>query len=269
MRSGMVPAATQGERSMGSRAPRGQLDETEWRMRVDLAACYRLVAHYGMSDLIFTHISAKLSPGPDGREQFLINPFGMLFGEVTASSLIRIDLEGNALSDSPLPVNRAGFVIHGTIHQARPEVACVIHTHTRAGVAVSAQRCGLLPLSQQATLVMGSLGYHGYEGIAVRDDERPRLQRDLGRNDCLILHNHGLLAVGVTVADAFWRMYTLESACRIQLDAQRGGPLIEIGRDVLDGVSAAVSAVSETHPARLAWPALLRQLDQVSPGYDQ
>jgi ribulose-5-phosphate 4-epimerase/fuculose-1-phosphate aldolase len=249
---------------------RERVGEDEWRLRVDLAACYRLVALYGMSDMIFTHISAKLpASADDGDEQFLINPFGMLFGEITASSLVRIDRDGNALSDSPLPVNRAGFVIHGAIHEARPEVTCVLHTHTRAGVAVSAQRDGLLPLSQQATLVLGSLAYHDYEGIAVRDEERVGLQRDLGHRDCMILRNHGLLTVGQTIADAFWRMYTLESACRIQIDAQGGGSLVHVPARVVEGVTAAVAAVSDTHPARLAWPALRRQLDQASPGYDR
>jgi ribulose-5-phosphate 4-epimerase/fuculose-1-phosphate aldolase len=255
---------------MSVRPLREQVSDEEWRLRVDLAACYRLVALYGMSDLIFTHLTAKLPARvTGGAEQFLINPFGMLFDEITASSLIRIDRDGNPLTDSPLPVNRAGFVIHGAIHEARPEVACVLHTHTRAGIAVSARQDGLLPLSQQATLVMGSLAYHDYEGIAVRDDERARLQRDLGASDCMILRNHGLLTVGLTIADAFWRMYTLESACRIQVDARHGGGrLVHVDRQIVDGVTEAVSAVSDTHPARLAWPALRRQLDRVSPGYD-
>ncbi len=255
---------------MSAQRLRDRVSDEEWRLRVDLAACYRLVALYGMSDMIFTHLTAKLPASvTGGAEQFLINPFGMLFDEITASSLIRIDRDGNALTDSPLPVNRAGFVIHGAIHEARPEVACVLHTHTRAGVAVSARHDGLLPLSQQATLVMGSLAYHDYEGIAVREDERARLQRDLGACDCMILRNHGLLTVGLTIADAFWRMYTLESACRIQVDAQHGGGrLIHVDGSIVDGVTAAVSAVSDTHPARLAWPALRRQLDRVSPGYD-
>jgi ribulose-5-phosphate 4-epimerase/fuculose-1-phosphate aldolase len=248
----------------------GRVPEAEWRLRVELAACYRLVALYGMSDLIFTHISAKLPPAPgDDGEQFLINPYGLLFDEITASSLVRIDRHCAVLSPSPLPVNRAGFVIHGAIHEARPEVTCVLHTHTRAGVAVSAQRCGLLSLSQQSSLVSGSLAHHRYEGIAVRDAERARLQSDLGRNDFMMLHNHGLLTVGRSVAEAFWRMYTFESACRIQVDAQRGGEVIEVGQDVLDGVGAAVAAVADTHPALLAWPALLRQLDRVSPGYER
>ena len=252
---------------MATASLRGRVDDAEWNLRVELAACYRLVALYGMSDLIFTHISAKLE-AQTGEEQFLINPYGMLFNEITASSLVRIDRHGNTLSDTLLPVNRAGFVIHGTIHEARPDVACVLHTHTRAGVAVSAQRAGLRPLSQQATLVLGSLSYHGYEGIAVRDDERTSLQRDLGDKDFMILRNHGLLTVGRTVALAFWRMYTLESACRIQIDALRDGDLVEVQPEVLDGVTAAVAAVAHTHPAQLAWPALLRQLDHALPGYD-
>jgi ribulose-5-phosphate 4-epimerase/fuculose-1-phosphate aldolase len=191
----------------------------ERRLRVDLAACYRLVALHGWDDLVFTHISVKL-PDDGG---FLINPYGLLFEEVTASSLVRVDEDANKIADSPHPVNPAGFVIHGAIHAARPDAVCVLHTHTVAGVAVSAQRDGLLPVSQQATVALASLGYHDYEGIAMRDDERPRLQRDLGDRTCLILRNHGLLTVGGSVADAFLAMYILQRACEIQLLAQAGG----------------------------------------------
>jgi ribulose-5-phosphate 4-epimerase/fuculose-1-phosphate aldolase len=238
---------------------------------VNLAACYRLVALYGWSDLIFTHISAKLPASVSGSQhQFLINPYGLLFEEITASSLIRIDMDGNKLSDSPFNVNRAGFVIHGAIHAAREEVECVIHTHTRAGIAVSAQTAGLLPISQQATLLMDSLGYHDYEGIAVHDDEKPRLQADLGSKDYLMLRNHGLLTVGRTVADAFMAMYIFESACQIQISAQSGGDLTLIPPPLLAGVSEAVGLMDgETTRGARAWPALLRRLDRVNPGYDQ
>ena len=231
---------------------------------VDLAACYRLVALHGWDDIVFTHISVKL-PGNDG---FLINPYGMLFDEITASSLIRVDSDGKKLSESPHPVNPAGFVIHSAIHAVRHDVLCVLHTHTPAGVAVSAQREGLLPISQQSTVALASLGYHDYEGIAVRDDEKPRLQRDLGDNTCLILRNHGLLTVGATVADAFLSMYLLQRACEIQLLAQATGKeLVSVDPRIVSGVKANVAAVTRGLGGALAWPGLLRKLDRVSPGY--
>ncbi|MDX3895307.1 class II aldolase/adducin family protein [Pusillimonas sp.] len=242
------------------------MSQVERQMRVDLAACYRLAALYGMSDLIATHISARL-PDEDGREVFLINPYGMLFDEITASSLVKIDSEGNALSATEHPVNRAGFVIHSTIHAARPDVACVMHTHTRAGVAVSAQPKGLLPISQQSTLILNSLAYHDYEGLAVHDDERARLRNDLGDAEWFMLRNHGLLTVGPTIAHAFWSMYIFETACQIQLSAQAGGELLEIDPRVLAGVDAALEKMGTAHPALLAWPALLRRLDRLLPGY--
>src|SRR5580692_10907147 len=190
---------------------------TERDIRIDLAACYRLVALFGWDDLVFTHISARV---PGDTEAFLINPYGMLFEEITASSLVKVDAHGEKLSQTEWPVNPAGFVIHSAIHEARPDVACVLHTHTNAGVAVSAQRNGLLPISQIATIALSSLGYHDYEGIALRDDEKPRLVRDLGQNNALILRNHGLLTVGASVADAFVFMYALQSACEVQVLAQ-------------------------------------------------
>lgn len=237
-------------------------DET--RLRVDLAACYRLVARFGWDDLVFTHISVKL-PGNAG---FLINPYGMLFEEITASSLIRVDEAANKLGESPHAVNPAGFVIHSAIHAARPDVVCVLHTHTPAGVAVSAQKEGLLPISQQATVALASLGYHDYEGIAVRDDEKPRLQRDLGENTCLILRNHGLLTVGTSVADAFLSMYNLQRACEIQLLAQSGGStLVSVDPRIVGGVKANVVAVTRGLGGALVWPGLLRMLDREMPGY--
>ncbi len=242
------------------------MTQTEREMRIDLAACYRLAALYGMSDLIATHISARL-PDEDGREVFLINPYGMLFDEITASSLVKIDIDGNALSATPHPVNRAGFVIHSTIHAARPDVVCVMHTHTRAGVAVSAQPKGLRPISQQSSLVLNSLAYHDYEGLAVHDDERARLRNDLGDADCFMLRNHGLLTVGPSIAHAFWTMYIFETACQIQVSAQAGGELREIDPGVLAGVDAAMEKMGTAHPALLAWPALLRRLDRQLPGY--
>ncbi len=243
----------------------------EWRTRVDLAACYRLVALYGWTDLIFTHISARL-PAQGGQERFLINPYGMMFDEITASSLVVIDHEGNKLSDSPFGVIKAGFVIHSTVHAARPDAGCVIHTHTKAGAAVSAQRAGLLPISQHAAVVLGSLAYHDYEGIAVHDEERARLAADLGEARWLILRNHGLLTVGRTVADAFLAMHALERACEIQVAAQAGGELLHIAPSVLGGIAEGVritDQAAERPASALAWPALLRRLDRLSPGYDE
>jgi ribulose-5-phosphate 4-epimerase/fuculose-1-phosphate aldolase len=240
------------------------ISSDERQLRIDLAACYRLVALYGWDDIVFTHISVRL-PGDAG---FLINPYGMLFDEITASSLVRIDAEGNKLSESPYPVNPAGFVIHSAIHAVRHDAQCVLHTHTVAGVAVSAQEKGLLPISQQATVALASLGYHDYEGIAVRDDEKPRLQRDLGDNTCLILRNHGLLTVGATVADAFLNMYLLERACEVQLAAQSGGAaLLEVDPRITAGVKENVRAVTRGLGGSLAWPGLLRMLDRQNPGY--
>src|SRR5262245_4730379 len=236
----------------------------ERRLRIDLAACYRLVALYGWDDIVFTHISVKLT----GDAGFLINPYGMLFDEITASSLIRVDAEGKKLSESPHPVNPAGFVIHSAIHAVRHDVLCVLHTHTPAGVAISAQREGLLPISQQSTVALASLGYHDYEGIAVRDDEKPRIQRDLGENTCLILRNHGLLTVGATVADAFLSMYLLQRACEVQMLAQSGGrELIAIDPRITAGVRENVIAVTRGLGGGLAWPGLLRKLDRLNPGY--
>lgn len=236
----------------------------EWQLRCDLAACYRLVAAYGWSDLVFTHISARL-PGPE--HHFLINPYGLMFDEITASSLVKVDQDCRTLSDSPFPVNPAGFVIHSAIHAARAEAGCVLHTHSRAGVAVSAQQCGILPISQQATFVLGSLAYHDYEGVALRDDEKPRLQADLGRANYLVLRNHGLLTVGRTIAEAFLQMYTFENTCRIQLDAQAGGALVHVNPEILAGVAAAMKSVTVGQGANLVWPALLRQLERQGADY--
>ena len=236
----------------------------EWQLRCDLAAAYRLVAAYGWSDLVFTHISARI-PGPE--HHFLINPYGLMFDEITASSLVRVDQDCKQLSESPFPVNPAGFVIHSAIHAAREDAGCVLHTHSRAGVAVSAQKCGVLPISQQSTFVLGSLAYHDYEGVALRDDEKPRLQADLGRANYLLLRNHGLLTVGKTVADAFLNMYIFENTCRIQLDAQAGGELVQVNPEIIKGVGAAMKTVTVGQGANLVWPALLRKLERMDPGY--
>ena len=237
----------------------------EWQLRVDLAAAYRLVAVYGMSDLVFTHVSARI-PGPE--HQFLINPYGMLFDEITASSLVKVDQACNKLSDAPFPVNPAGFTIHSAIHQARENAGCVMHTHTRAGIAVSTQKAGILPISRQSTFVLSSLAYHDYEGVALNEDEKPRLQADLGSCTYLMLRNHGLLTVGKTIPDAFLAMYTFENTCRIQVDALAGGQeLTRIDSRILDGAAQAAKAVSAGQGSMLVWPALLRKLDRMDPGY--
>jgi ribulose-5-phosphate 4-epimerase/fuculose-1-phosphate aldolase len=236
----------------------------EWQLRCDLAACYRLVASYGWSDLIFTHISARL---PGKEHHFLINPYGMLFDEVTASSLIAVDQEGNKLNDSPFQVNRAGFVIHSAIHAARDDAQCVLHTHTRAGVAVSAQKAGVLPISQQSTFVLASLAYHDYEGVALRDEEKPRLQADLGHAHFLMLRNHGLLTVGPSIADAFLAMYIFETTCQIQLAAQTAGELITIDPRIIEGVAEASRVQTDGMGGAFVWPALLRKLDRLDSSY--
>ncbi|WP_143286463.1 class II aldolase/adducin family protein [Burkholderia ubonensis] len=244
---------------------RDQVSADEWQARVDLAACYRLVARYGWSDLVFTHISARV-PGSD--RHFLTNPYGMLFDEITASSLIKVDHNCNKLSDSPHPVNPAGFNIHGCIHDARPDVGCVLHTHTRAGVAVSAQKQGVLPISQQSTFVLSSIAYHDYEGVAIRADEGPRLQADLGDATFFMLRNHGLLTVGPTVADAFLAMYAFETTCQIQLAAQSGGSeLLHVDQRIIDDVGRAITVQGLS--GAFVWPALLRNLDRIDPGYRQ
>lgn len=242
-----------------------KVNPEEWQLRVDLAACYRLIAAYGWSDLVFTHVSVRI-PGPE--HHFLINPYGLMFDEITASSLIKIDQAANKVSESPFPVNPAGFTIHSCIHQVREDAGCVLHTHTRAGVGVSAQKAGLLPLSQQASLVLPSLAYHDYEGVALFDAEKPRLQADMGMAKFLILRNHGLLVVGKTVAEAFLNMYTLENACRIQIDALAGGgELNTIPKTVIDVNQTIMQTVTVGQGAGIAWPALLRKLDRMDESY--
>jgi ribulose-5-phosphate 4-epimerase/fuculose-1-phosphate aldolase len=239
----------------------------EWQLRVDLAAAYRLVALYGWSDLIFTHISARL-PGPD--HHFLINPYGLMFDEITASSLVKVDQDCNKLMDSPFPVNPAGFTIHSAVHAAREDAGCVMHTHTRAGVGVSAQKKGLLPISQQSTFVLASLAYHDYEGVAFREDEKPRLQADLGTCNYLMLRNHGLLTVGHSIAGAFLNMYVFESACQIQLAAQSGGAeLTEVDPQILQGVAHAMKVQTGGIGAAFIWPSLIRKLDRVDTSYQR
>jgi ribulose-5-phosphate 4-epimerase/fuculose-1-phosphate aldolase len=244
---------------------RSQVSEAEWEQRVALAACYRLVARFGWDDLVFTHISARV-PGPE--HHFLINPYGLMFDEVTASNLVKVDLAGRKVMDSPYAVNPAGFTIHSAIHAAREDAGCVLHVHSVNGIAVSAQHEGLLPLSQHSIFVLAQLAYHDYEGVALNADEKPRLVRDLGDKRFLILRNHGLLTVGPTVADAFVAMYLLETSCMIQVRAQAGGGrLIKIGQGIVDGASDQWRQVTHGADGAIAWPALVRRLERLDGAY--
>jgi ribulose-5-phosphate 4-epimerase/fuculose-1-phosphate aldolase len=241
------------------------VSEQEWNARVDLAAAYRLVAHYGWDDLIFTHLSARV-PGPE--HHFLINPYGMMFEEITASSLVKINLQGEIVTPSPYFINPAGFTIHSAVHAAREDALCVIHLHTDFGIAVSAQTNGLLPVSQQSLFSLTSLAYHEYEGLALNEDEKSRLVSDLGDKTNMILRNHGLLTVGKTAAEAFLSMYILERACRIQILAQSGGgTLLPVSESILENVAAQLGAVTVGQGAQLTWPGLLRKLDRIDPSY--
>lgn len=245
---------------------KNKVSAEEWQVRVELAAAYRLIAMYGWDDLVFTHISAKIP----GTEHFLINPYGLMFDEVTASNLVKIDLQGNKVEESPYNVNPAGFTIHSAIHEVRHDANCVLHTHTAAGIAVSIQKEGILPISQQSIFVLSSLAYHHYEGVALNHEEKPRLQADLGKANYLVLHNHGLLTCGKTVADAFLNMYTMQRCCEIQVRAQaQNAELIPVPQAVLDGAAASMKKATNGAGANIAWPALLRKLDRVNPGYDQ
>jgi ribulose-5-phosphate 4-epimerase/fuculose-1-phosphate aldolase len=237
----------------------------EWQTRVDLAAAYRLVALFKWDDLVFTHISARV---PGTEDQFLINPYGLMFDEITASSLVKIDLAGNKVEDSPFPINPAGFTIHSAVHSERHDAHCVLHVHSLNGVAVSAQKRGVLPISQQSIFVLAGLGYHDYEGVALRDDEKPRLVRDLGANNFLMLRNHGLLTVGTSVADAFLSMYLFETVCTIQVRAQAGGELIEVRPEIIATARAQAAQATRGMGDSLVWPGLLRRLARQSPGYD-
>lgn len=238
-------------------------DERE--QRVVLAACYRLVALFGWDDLIFTHISARV-PGPE--HHFLINPYGMMFSEITASSLVKVDLDGEKVDHSPYDINPAGFTIHSAIHAAREDAICVLHVHSVNGVAVSAQERGLLPLSQHSMFVLASLGYHDYEGVVLDKNEKPRLVADLADRQFLMLRNHGLLTVGQSVADAFVAMYFFETACMMQIRAQSGcGPLRFIDKNILDGARDQWQQVTHGAGAGLAWPALIRRLDRDDPSF--
>ncbi|MCV2883080.1 class II aldolase/adducin family protein [Aestuariibacter sp. AA17] len=243
------------------------MSEQEWQTRVDLAACYRMVAHYGWDDLIFTHISARV-PGPE--HHFLINPYGMMFDEVTASSLVKVDLHGNKVVESDYDINPAGFTIHSAVHEAREDAKCVIHLHTNEGVAVSALEEGLMPYSQQSLFPLASLSYHAYEGVALNPDEKTRLVKDLGDTQFMILRNHGLLTCADNIPDAFLFMFIMQRACEIQLKAQATGqPLISIPTPILEGIRAQAEQVTRSAGGGLAWPGILRKLNRINPGYDQ
>jgi ribulose-5-phosphate 4-epimerase/fuculose-1-phosphate aldolase len=242
-----------------------QVSAEEWSVRQDLAALYRAVAMHGWDDSVFTHMTARV-PGPD--HHFLINPFGVLYESVTASNLVKLDLEGNKVIDTPHPINPAGYIIHSAIHEVREDALCVIHLHTRAGVAVSAQRQGLLPISQQASVVLGSLAYHDYEGIALNPDEKVRLQRDIGDKKTLILRNHGYLVAGASIADAWMATYALESACQIQIAAQSGGAeLIMFGEDITKLNLSAVADATTGQAAQLAWAAMVDKITRKDPSF--
>ncbi|MGX7745065.1 class II aldolase/adducin family protein [Rhodopseudomonas parapalustris] len=243
------------------------MTEAEWEQRVNLAACYRLVALYGWDDLVDTHISARV-PGPE--HHFLINPYGLMFDEITASSLVKVDLDGNQLTESPYKINPAGFTIHSAIHEVREDAGCVIHLHTPDGTAVASCMDGLLPINQTAHFVTGDLAYHDYEGVALDHDERPRLQRDLGDKNHMLLRNHGTLTVGRTVASAFERMYHLERACTMQVRTKMLGPtaypleqmVIDKNHDLIANRDS-----MELRSTKLVWPPLLRKLDRIDPSY--
>ena len=245
------------------------ITEAEYATRVDLAAAFRLVDLYGWSDMLATHLSARI-PGPN--EHFLINPVGMMFEEMTASCLVKVDIDGNILSESEFGINPAGYTIHSAVHMGRKDAACVMHTHTAAGLGVATQKSGLLPLTQMALAVIAQTGYHDYEGPAFDLGERDRLIKDLASNNVLILRNHGLLTVGKTVAEAFVWLFRAERACRFQLSFQQAGVSPqEIPKEVQDvsieRSKKAISASGHRPIGEFEWPALIRKLNRENPGY--
>ncbi len=244
---------------------RGRVADAEWRARVDLAAVYRLVALNGWDDLIYTHISARV---PGEEHGYLINPWGVMFSEITASSLVKVDIDGVPQTETPYQVNRNGFVLHATIHRARPDAGCVMHTHTDFGIAVAAQKHGLLPLSQHSLFPLASLAYHDYRGLVIGEDEQRQLVAELGRRNNLILRNHGLLTVGATPADAYLLMHDLERACRIQVLAQAGGAeLNRVAPEVQEAIARDTGDANASPDTPLVWAGLLRRLDRVDPSY--
>ena len=244
------------------------ISEQEMQTRRDLAACYRLVAMYGWDDLLATHISARL-PDEDGRECFLINPVGLMFEEITASSLVKINIDGEILQETPYTINRAGFVIHSAVHAARADARCVIHLHTLDGVAVSAMEDGLLPLNQSAIAISRLIAFHDYEGIATNEQERERLVADLGDKPLMLLRNHGTLAAAPTIPLAFLRIYQLEWSCSAQVRTLGlGRKLREASVESIGNTTAIMEAMNlEGYAGSLVWPALLRKLDRTNPGY--
>ena len=242
------------------------ISEDEWKVRVDLAACYRLVAHFEMDDLFATHITVKV-PGPE--MHFLLNPYGMHFSEVTASSLVKVDLNGNIVSDTDHVINPAGFVIHSAIHANRPDAICVLHTHTVAGMAISTIEEGLQPWCQKATRYYKRLAYHDFEGKAQDMDERERLVKDLGDKNYLVLRNHGLLVCAPSIGTAFKEMYAMEKSCKTQLQIMAsGGKIIELSENLLEHTAQQFendAKVTRERPS--GWPSLLQMLDRVNPGY--
>jgi ribulose-5-phosphate 4-epimerase/fuculose-1-phosphate aldolase len=246
---------------------REQVSEAEWATRVDLAACYRLVHHFGLSDLIYNHITAKV-PGTKGH--FLINPFGLMYDEITASNLYKIDLDANVIlqPDTDYGVNRAGYCIHSAIHAARPDLGCVMHTHTRAGMAVSAMQDGILPLTQTSMRFYGVVGYHDYEVPTTDAGEKERLATDLGPHYAMVLRNHGLVACGRTIADAFNLMYWLEEACQVQVDVLASGRAINMpGHELASRMAHRYSPDGPMPFGKLEWAAMLRLLDRKDPSY--
>ncbi len=254
-----VSHALQGKRRL-TNAP---MSDGERQARLDLAACYRLAALNGWDDLVFTHISARIP----GTHDFLINPFGLSFDEITASSLVKVDLEGNIVGDTPYEVNAAGFTIHSAVHEARPEIGCVMHLHTEAGMAISMMQEGLLPTSQHAMRFYNRVGYHDYEGIALSLDERQRLIADLGKHKVMILRNHGTLTAGETVAEAYVLMFYVEKAARAQLAAMSASKQIVLPPDSVAEHTAQLFEGDTEAPGAREWPAQLRRLDRVSPSY--
>ncbi len=259
--------------SRARKAKPAPISAVEQEVRVNLAACYRLAAHYGWTDLIYTHISARV-PGPD--DHFLLNPFGFMFDEITASSLVKVDLDGNIVGPSPHRIHRAGFVIHSAIHAARPDAGCVIHSHTRAGMAVSMMKCGLLPLSQHAMLFHEKVAYHASEGFALDLDERTRLVGDMGDKPVMILRNHGTLVAGETVAQTFSMMWHLEKAMQAQIDALASDKKLTYPSEAV-ATQIAGHGFTKTRIeqyadgasplGRLEWPGLLRMLDRMDASF--
>ncbi len=244
---------------------KGKVSDSEWQLRVDLAACYRLVADLGWDDIIYTHISAKL----EGADEYLVNPFGIAFDEVTASSLVKVDLQGNILDDTPYAINPAGFTIHSAIHEVRDDAHCVFHLHTNATTTVATQKRGLLPLSQYSMFSLASLSYHSYEGLAVNDAEKLRLQNDLGTTNHMLLVNHGGLTVGASVGDAFMRFFDLQRACEIQVMMQSTGQeLVEVPQPILDNIKKQQNIVNigESGGQKI-WPAMLRKAFKLDPSF--